>query len=376
MPEDVTLLALKELLNIVVEREGSDLYITEGVPPAVKVDGKINMIGTRKLQSNEVEAFARTVLAGSAWPKFIEMMEANIPLYFPELGRFRVNVFRQKGEVGMVIRLIKTKIPTLDQLELPKVVKSLSLKRRGLILIVGGTGEGKSTTMASMVEHYSSNSQGHIVTVEDPIEFLHEHKKCLVTQREVGIDTESLEVALKNSLRQAPDLIVIGEIRDRNTMEAAITFAETGHLCLSTLHCANASQAMERIINFFPAEQHKQIFMQLSMNLKAVISQRLINSTNGGRVPAVEVLIDSPRIKDLILNSQINEIKETIEKSSVLEMQTFDQALYDLYRRGRISLDEALRNADSANNLRLKIKLEGSSSLSRQKSSGVAVKRN
>lgn len=367
MADQDLLLALKELLAVMVQRKASDLYITEGTPPSIKVEGNLHPIGNRKLSAQDAESFIRAILTESSWNQFLKEKEANLPLDIRELGRFRVNVFRQRGVCGMVIRLIRSRIPTIDECGLPVVVKQLALRKRGLILVVGGTGVGKSTTMAAMIDYRNQNSRGHIVTIEDPVEYIHEHKNCIVTQREVGIDTESLEIGLKNSLRQAPDLIVIGEIRDRETMEAAITFAETGHLCIATLHSNSASQAMERVINFYPAERHKQIYMQMSMNLRSVVSQRLINSVDGGRVPAVEILIDSPRIKDLILNGHISELSETIEKSSNLEMQTFDQALYDLFKKGKISLDEALKNADSANNLRLRIKLESSSGFMKPK---------
>jgi twitching motility protein PilU len=359
MAEQQMLIALRDLLAIMTQRKASDLYITEGAAPSIKIEGVLSPIGNRKLTAQDCEAFIKAVLTESGWASFVNSKEANVPLDFAELGRYRVNVFRQRGVCGMVIRLIRARIPSVEECGLPAVVKQLALRKRGLILVVGGTGVGKSTTMAAMIDYRNQNSRGHIVTIEDPIEFIHEHKNCIVTQREVGIDTDTLENGLKNSLRQAPDLIVIGEIRDRETMEAAITFAETGHLCIATLHSNSATQAMERVMNFFPAERHKQIYMQLSMNLRATISQRLIPSVDGGRVPAVEILVDSPRIKDLILHGQIFELAEAIEKSSQMEMQTFDQALYELHVKGRISLDDALKNADSANNLRLRVKLEG-----------------
>ena len=361
MAEQQMLIALRDLLAIMTQRKASDLYITEGAAPSIKIEGVLSPIGNRKLSAQDCEAFIKAVLTESGWATFVQSKEANVPLDFAELGRYRVNVFRQRGVCGMVIRLIRSRIPTIEECGLPPIVKQLALRKRGLILVVGGTGVGKSTTMAAMIDYRNQNSRGHIVTIEDPIEFIHEHKNCIITQREVGIDTDTLEIGLKNSLRQAPDLIVIGEIRDRETMEAAITFAETGHLCIATLHSNSATQAMERVMNFFPGERHKQIYMQLSMNLRATISQRLIPSLDGGRVPAVEILVDSPRIKDLILHGQIFELAEAIEKSSQMEMQTFDQALYDLHVKGRISLDEALKNADSANNLRLRVKLEGGS---------------
>jgi twitching motility protein PilU len=294
--------------------------------------------------------------------------EMNLGLYYSALGRFRVNIFRQKSCVGVVIRQIKSHILTIDDLGLPKILKDISMSKRGLVLVVGATGSGKSTSLAAIIDYRNSNSAGHIISVEDPIEFVHVHKKSIVTQREIGMDTANYNMALKNALRQAPDVILIGEIRDIETMEAAINFAETGHLCLATLHSNNANQAMERIMNFFPAERHNQIYLQLSLNLKAILSQRLVHTVDGSRTAAFEILLDSPRVKDLIHKAQIAELKETMEKSTNQGMQTFDQALYELYRTGRITLEEALKNADSANNLRLRIKLaEDASAFGEQK---------
>jgi len=283
----------------------------------------------------------------------------NLALSYEDLGRFRVNIFRQRGNVGLVIRQIKVEIAPLDQLGLPPVVKDIAMSKRGLVLVVGATGSGKSTTLAAMIDHRNSNSPGHIISVEDPIEFVHRHKMAIVTQREVGFDTHSFQEALKNAMRQAPDVILVGEVRDTETMEAAITFADTGHLCLGTLHSTNANQSFERILNFFPETRHPQILMQLSLNLRAIISQRLIPSTEGKRVPAVEILIDSARIKDLIKRGEIDVLKEAMEQGSQEGCQTFDQSLFALYKEGNISLEQALIHADSANNLRLKIKLEG-----------------
>jgi twitching motility protein PilU len=286
-------------------------------------------------------------------------MEMNLALYYKDLGRFRVNIFRQRGNVGLVFRHIKADIQDVAALGLPPIIKDLALTKRGLILVVGATGSGKSTSLAAMVDHRNSVASGHIISVEDPIEFVHHHKKCLITQREVGFDTHSFHNALKNTLRQAPDVILIGEIRDTETMEAAITFAETGHLCLGTLHSNNANQAIERIMNFFPVERHQQIYLQLSLNLRAIISQRLVPSMDGRRVPALEIMLDTPRVKDLIKKSEVDTLKEAMEQGVEEGCQTFDYVLFKLYREGKISLEQALINADSANNLRLRIKLEG-----------------
>src|SRR5262247_257579 len=286
-------------------------------------------------------------------------MEMNLALYYKELGRFRVNIFRQRGNVGLVFRHIKAEIETVEQLRLPQIIKDIAMTKRGLVLVVGATGSGKSTTLAAMIDHRNSIHPGHIVTVEDPIEFVHNHKKSLITQREVGFDTLSFQNALKNTLRQAPDVILIGEIRDTETMEAAVTFAETGHLCLGTLHSNNANQAIERIMNFFPLERHAQIYLQLSLNLRSIISQRLIPSPDGKRVAALEILMDTPRVRDLIRKGDVDILKEAMEQGVQEGCQTFDQALFMLYKVGKISLDQALINADSANNLRLKIKLAG-----------------
>ncbi|OLC81451.1 MAG: type IV pili twitching motility protein PilT, partial [Nitrospirae bacterium 13_1_40CM_3_62_11] len=291
--------------------------------------------------------------------EFEEKMEMNLALYYPELGRFRVNIFRQRGNVGFVIRQIKVEIVPIDKLGLPPIVKDIALTKRGLVLFTGATGSGKSTSLAAIIDHRNANAPGHIVSVEDPIEFVHRHKKSVITQREIGFDTHTYEAALKNTLRQAPDVILIGEIRDAETMEAAITFAETGHLCLSTLHANNANQAIERIMNFFPTERHPQIYLQLSMNLRAIISQRLIPSVDGRRVAALEILMDTPRAKDLIKKGAIDELKDAMEQGVQEGCQTFDYILFSLYKAGKISLDQALINADSANNLRLKIKLAG-----------------
>ncbi|HEY9529721.1 MAG TPA: PilT/PilU family type 4a pilus ATPase, partial [Anaerolineales bacterium] len=309
--------------------------------------------------NEQLESLALALMRGQQRGEFEEKMEMNLALYYKELGRFRVNIFRQKGNVGLVFRHIKAEIMTVEQLDLPPIVKDIAMTKRGLVLVVGATGSGKSTSLAAMIDHRNSVHAGHIISVEDPIEFVHHHKKSIVTQREVGFDTHSFGHALKNTLRQAPDVILIGEIRDTETMEAAITFAETGHLCLGTLHSNNANQSIERIMNFFPVERHAQIYLQLSLNLRAIISQRLIPSLDGRRVPALEIMLDTPRIKDLIKRSEIDTLKEAMEQGIEEGCQTFDYVLLQLYEAGKISIEQALINADSANNLRLKIKLAG-----------------
>lgn len=348
---------ITKLLGVMVEHDASDLYLTVDSPPMYRINGSIRPAGNKCLQPQDTELLGQSVMSDRQQKEFQEHNEQNLALYYGALGRFRVNVFRQRGSIGLVIRQIKSTILTVDDLELPSILKDISMTKRGLVLVVGATGSGKSTSLAALIDYRNTNSAGHIVTIEDPIEFIHAHKKSIVTQREIGMDTSDYETALKNCLRQAPDVVLIGEIRDIETMEAAITFAETGHLCLATLHSNNANQAMERIMNFFPAERHPQIYMQLSLNLRAILSQRLIKTVEGGRAAAVEVLLDSPRVKDLIHKAQISELKEAMEKSTNVGMQTFDQALFDLFKAGKITLEEALKNADSANNLRLRVKL-------------------
>ncbi len=355
-------LDIQKLLTVMVEHGASDLYVTVESPPSYRVNGNVRPAGNRCLEPEETEGLALSVMSEKQQREFLANNEQNLALYYPSLGRFRVNVFRQRGQIGMVVRQIRSHILTIDELNLPQVLKEISMTKRGLVLIVGSTGSGKSTSLAAMVDYRNTNQSGHIITIEDPIEFMHGHKKSIVTQREIGMDTENYHKALKNALRQAPDVILIGEVRDPETMEAAVTFAETGHLCLATLHSNNANQAMERIMNFFPPERHKQIYMQLSLNLRAVVSQRLVRTPSGERIPAVEVLLGSARVKDLIQKGDIPEIKEAMEKSSTIGMQTFDMHLFELYRQRKISMEEALRNADSANNLRLKIKLSESNS--------------
>ncbi|MGE5816444.1 MAG: PilT/PilU family type 4a pilus ATPase [Deltaproteobacteria bacterium] len=350
---------IQDFLKKMVETEASDLYLTVAQPTMYRINGVIIPVGDGKFQPHEIEQFANSIMNERQLKEFAETMEMNMAVALPGISRFRVNIFRQRGSVGMVIRRVRADVMTIDELGLPDIFKDIAMSKRGLTLVVGATGSGKSTTLAAMVDHRNTLEAGHIITIEDPIEFVHRHKKSIVTQREVGFDTHSFQAALKNTLRQAPDVILIGEIRDTETMEAAITFAETGHLCLGTLHSNNANQAIERIMNFFPQERHAQIYLQLSLNLRSIVSQRLIASTDGKRVVAVEILMDTPRIRDLIKKGHIDVIKEAMEQGVQEGCQTFDQSLFTLYRDGKIALDQALINADSMNNLRLKIKLAG-----------------
>ncbi|MBI3092567.1 MAG: PilT/PilU family type 4a pilus ATPase [Candidatus Tectomicrobia bacterium] len=350
-------MTIKDLLKIMVERDASDVYLTAEAPPMYRIDGVNRPAGKTPLTAQMTDALAASAMTEKQRAEFDETMEMNLALYYPELGRFRVNIFRQRGCTGMVIRQIKVDIVTMDQLKLPPIIKDVIMTKRGLIVVVGATGSGKSTSLAAMIDYRNTHEAGHIITIEDPVEFVHPHKKSVVTQREVGMDTHSFHAALKNTLRQAPDVILIGEIRDTETMEAAITFAETGHLCLGTLHSNNANQAMERILNFFPQERHEQILLQLALNLRSIISQRLVRTVDGKRAAAVEILLNTPRMADLIMKGEIESLKDTMEHSIQDGMQTFDQALFKLYQEGRISYEDALANADSANNLRLKIKM-------------------
>ena len=350
-------LSLKKMLDVMVENEGSDLFLTYEAPPSIKTQGSLHPISEQKFESGEVRTIADSVMDEIQRETFARTGEMNLALAFDDIGRFRVNIFQQRNETGMVLRHIKTEIPTAEGLGLPEIMKKLIMTKRGLVLFVGGTGSGKSTSLAALIGHRNENEGGHIVTIEDPIEYVHPHKKSLITQREVGTDTETFASALKNTLRQAPDVILIGEIRDRETMEHAIAFAETGHLCIATLHANNANQAIDRILHFFPEDLHKKLQLDLSMNLKSIISQRLIPNIEGKRSLAAEVLINSPLISEQIKEGKIDELKETMGKSENLGMQTFDAALFHLYQDGKISLDEAIKNADSANNLRLRIKL-------------------
>jgi twitching motility protein PilU len=352
------MLDITKLLSVMIENEASDLYLTVDSPPMYRVQGSTRPAGNRCLQAQDTEALAHSIMNDKQQREFLAENEMNLGLYYPNVGRFRINVFKQRGFVGIVVRQIRSTILTIDDLELPTTLKDVAMTQRGLVLVVGATGSGKSTTLAALIDYRNTNAAGHIISIEDPIEFTHIHKKSIISQREIGVDTSTYHKALKNALRQAPDVIFIGEIRDLETMESAITFAETGHLCLATLHSNNANQAMERIMNFFPAERHQQIYLQLSLNLRSIISQRLIPTVDSSRVAAVEILLDSSRVKDLIHKAQIHELKEAMEKSINLGMQTFDQALFDLYRVGKITYEEAIKNADSTNNLRLRIKLE------------------
>ncbi len=350
---------IQEYFKVMVEKDSSDLYLTVARPPMYRVDGKIQPGGDESFKPQDLEELAQSFMSEEQWKEFKQTRESNLALSLPNVSRFRVNVFRQRGSVGMVIRKIKVDIPSFDSLGLPTVLKTVSMLKRGLVLVVGGTGAGKSTTLASMIDLRNSNDEGHIITIEDPIEFVHSHKKSIVTQREVGFDTNSFQDALVNAMRQAPDVILIGEIRNYETMEAAIAFADTGHLCFGTLHSTNANQSFERILNFFPPIRYSQVLLQLSLNLRAIVSQRLIPAIAGGRVAALEILLDTPRIKDVIKKGEIETLKEAMEQGIQEGCQTFDQALFVLYRSGKITLEEALANADSANNLRLKIKLAG-----------------
>lgn len=351
---------IRELLEAMVEKDASDIYITMGLPPMYRILGTTKDLDGRfeKFDGNTVQQLCWSVMSDKQREEFLESHEMNLALSYPGLGRFRVNIFQQRGSPGMVIRQIKLDILSVDELGLPAILKDLVMTKRGLILVVGATGSGKSTTLAAMIDERNTRASGHIITIEDPVEYVHRHKQCVITQREVGMDTHSFQVALKNALRQAPDVILIGEIRDTETMEAAITFSETGHLAFGTLHSNNANQAIERILNFFPEERHPQIYLQLSLNLKAIVAQRLIKKLDGGRVAALELMLDTPRIKDLIKKGEVDTIKEAMEQGEQEGCQTFDKALFELYMAEEIEFDQALANADSANNLRLKIQNE------------------
>jgi twitching motility protein PilU len=360
MERDEALKFMYQLLTMMVQKKGSDLFITVGFPPAIKIDGKVTPVTNQPLTAQHTLELARAIMNDKQSATFEATKEANFAIAPTNIGRFRVNTFIQQARVGMVLRTINTEIPNFDDLKLPDVLKDVAMTKRGLVLFVGGTGSGKSTSLAAMIGHRNENSYGHIITIEDPVDYVHEHKNCVVTQREVGVDTDSWEVALKNTLRQAPDVILIGEIRDRETMEHAIAFAETGHLALGTLHANNSNQALDRIINFFPEERRPQLLMDLSLNLKCVASQRLLPLREGkGRAAAVEILLNTPLISDLIGKGDVHGIKDIMKKSREQGMQTFDQALFDLYEAKRISYDDALRFADSMNEVRLMIKLEG-----------------
>lgn len=348
-----------EMLQVMVDRKASDLFISVGFPPAMKIDGQVTPISEHVFNEVETKAFARALMSDKQVALFEATKECNFAIAPARIGRFRVSAYFDQNGAGLVLRTINTRIPTFDELGLPPILKDVAMSARGLVMVVGGTGSGKSTSLAAMIGYRNENSRGHIITIEDPVEFVHEHKHCIVTQREVGINTESWEVALKNTLRQAPDVILIGEVRDRETMEHAISFAETGHLCFATLHANSTNQALDRIINFFPAERRQQLLMNLSLNVRAFLSQRLVPRESGkGRVAAFEIMLDSPLIKDMIFKGEVHQIKDLMTRSVELGMQTFDKALFDLYQAHIISYESALRFADSANDLRLHIKLE------------------
>jgi twitching motility protein PilU len=347
-----------DCLRMMMARNGSDLFITAGFPPACKIDGKLTPLTEQALSGEQTNIIVRAIMNDYQLKEYDATKECNFAINPASIGRFRVNAFVQQGRSGLVLRTIPTEIPDIDKMALPPILKQLILEKLGLILVVGGTGSGKSTSLAAMLGYRNQKTYGHIITIEDPVEFVHQHRNCLITQREVGIDTASWDAALVNTLRQAPNVILIGEIRARETMEHAINFSETGHLCLSTLHANNANQALDRIINMFPEERRAQLLMDLSLNLKAIISQRLLPKIGGGRVAAVEIMINSPLIQDLIFKGKVHDIKAIMKRSKESGMQTFDMALFDLYEAGQISLEDALRSADSMNELRLRIKLE------------------
>ena len=348
---------IDELLKLMMKKNASDIYISAGIPPTFRVEGKTEPISGEVLKPEDTEKIAFSLMSEKQKDTFLEEKEMNLALA-PTIGRFRVNIFYQMSSIGLVIRQLKIPIQSFKQLGLPSTLEDISMTKRGLVLVVGATGSGKSTTLAAMIDYRNSNSPGHIITIEDPVEFVHQHKRSIITHREVGLDTHSFGDALKSALRQAPDVIMIGEVRDTDTMEAAITFAETGHLCLATLHANNANQSIERIVTFFPAEKHEQIYLLLSLNLRSIISQRLIPTVDDKRVAAVEILLDTPRIKDLILKKEIGLLKDTMKKGEQEGMQTFDQAIYDFYIQGKINYETAIAYADSANDLRLRIKFD------------------
>ena len=372
MERDEGLKFMYQLLTMMMQKKGSDLFITSGFPPAIKIDGKMTPATTQPLSPQHTQELARAIMNDKQAAEFEATKECNFAISPASIGRFRVNAFVQQGRVGIVLRTINVQIPEFEDLKLPPVLKDVAMTKRGLVLFVGGTGCGKSTSLAAMIGYRNQNSYGHIITIEDPVEYVHEHRNCVITQREVGVDTDSWEAALKNTLRQAPDVILIGEIRDREVMEHAIAFAETGHLALGTLHANNSNQAIDRMINFFPEERRPQLLMDLSLNLKAVISQRLLPLKEGkGRAAAVEVLLNSPLIADLIHKGEVHGIKEVMKKSKELGMKTFDMALFDLYEEGRISYDDALRFADSMNEVRLMIKLHSKDSQEMDRQTGI-----
>ena len=372
MERDQAIKFMLDLLKLMLQKNASDLFITVNFPPAMKIDGKVTPVSKQALTPENAKAMTYAIMNDRQLKEFEATKECNFAVSPPGIGRFRCNAFIQQGHPGLVMRTITTEIPTIDQLGLPEVMKDVVLTKNGLVIMVGGTGSGKSTSLAAMIDWRNQNSYGHIITIEDPIEYVHPHKNCVIMQREVGVDTEDWGIALKNTLRQAPDVILLGEIRDRETMEFGIQFAETGHLALATLHANNANQALDRIINFFPEERRQQLLMDLSANLKGIISQRLIKKSDGsGRVAAIEILLNSPLIKDLILKGEVHEIKPIMSKSNELGMKTFDQDLFDLYEADRITYDDAMRYADAVNELRLRIKLEGKAAKSKDALAGV-----
>ena len=372
MERDQAVKFIHELLRAMIAKKASDLFVTAGFPPAFKLDGKMTPVSNQSLTPQHTQELARSLMNDKQAQEFEATKECNFAINPPGIGRFRVNAFVQQARVGIVLRTITTRIPKMEDLGLPPVLKDVAMTKRGLVIMVGGTGSGKSTTLAAMIGYRNENSHGHIITIEDPIEYVHDHKNCLITQREVGVDTDSWEAALKNTLRQAPEVILIGEVRERETMEHAIAFAETGHLCMCTLHANSANQALDRIINFFPEERRPQLLMDLSLNLKGLVSQRLIPLKDmKGRAAAIEILLNSPLISDLIFKGEVHEIKEIMKKSREMGMQTFDQALFDLYEGGKIAYEDAMRNADSMNELRLQIKLHGRETKDRDLTSGV-----
>jgi twitching motility protein PilU len=371
MERDQATKFMNDLLRLMLSKNGSDLFITAEFPPAFKIDGKVTPVSNQVLTPAHTIDLARAIMNDRQASEFESSKECNFAINPPGLGRFRVSAFLQQGKVGMVLRTITSTIPTFEDLRLPSQIKDVAMTKRGLVIMVGATGSGKSTTLAAMVGHRNANSYGHIITIEDPIEYVHPHGNCIITQREIGIDTDDWEIALKNTLRQAPDVIQIGEIRSRETMDLAIAFAETGHLCLATLHANSANQALDRMINFFPEERRAQLLMDLSLNLKAVISQRLVPLRGQkGRVAAIEIMLNTPLISDLIFKGDVHEIKEIMKKSEELGMMTFDKALFDLHEADLITYEDALRNADSVNELRLAIKLRGKDASNRDLSAG------
>ena len=362
---------INDLLRLMAARNGSDLFLTADFPPAIKVDGKVTRVSPQPLTGQHTLALARSVMNERQASEFERTKECNFAIAPTGVGRFRVNAYMQQGHVGLVLRTIPRTLPTIDALGLPPVMKEISMTQRGLVIVVGATGSGKSTTLAAMVDHRNENSFGHIITIEDPVEYVHAHKNCIVSQREVGIDTDGWGAALKNTLRQAPDVILMGEIRDRETMDHAVAFAETGHLCITTLHANSANQALDRIVNLFPEERRQQLLMDLSLNLKAIVSQRLLPREEGkGRIAAVEVLLNSPLIADLIFKGEVAEMKDLMKRSREQGMQTFDQALFDLYECNEVTYEDALRNADSVNDLRLQIKLHSQRARNKDFSAG------